>query len=71
MTREGIASEHGLELHGLSPTRTTYWNLSPALLYEAALARGEGRVAHMGGFTTETAPHTGRSPNDRYTVEDD
>ncbi|HZD04712.1 MAG TPA: phosphoenolpyruvate carboxykinase (ATP), partial [Longimicrobiales bacterium] len=46
------------------------WNLSPARLYEAALLRGEGRLAHMGGFATVTAPHTGRSPNDKYTVRD-
>jgi len=66
----GPASEHGLETHGLSPQREVHWNLSPAQLYEAALARGEGRLAHGGGFASVTAPHTGRSPNDKYTVRD-
>ncbi len=67
----GVASRHGLDLHGLAPSHSVHWNLSPAELYEAALQRGEGRLAHMGGFTTLTAPHTGRSPNDKYTVRDE
>jgi phosphoenolpyruvate carboxykinase (ATP) len=45
-------------------------NLSPAELYERALARGEGRIAHMGAFAAVTAPHTGRSPNDKLTVRE-
>ena len=60
----------GLEVHGLTPARAVHWNLSPAELYEHALRRSEGRIAHMGGFTAVTAPHTGRSPNDRFTVQE-
>ena len=60
----------GLETHGLEPQRDVHWNLSPAHLYEQALARGEGRLSHMGGFTAVTAPHTGRSPNDKFTVKE-
>jgi len=63
-------SEHGLEIHGLNPGGTVHWNLSPAHLYEAALRRGEGQLAFGGGFAAVTAPHTGRSPNDKYTVRD-
>jgi phosphoenolpyruvate carboxykinase (ATP) len=66
----GTRSRHGLDLHGLSPTGPVHWNLSPAGLYEHALARGEGRIAHMGAFAAVTAPHTGRSPNDKYTVRE-
>ena len=65
------ARNHGLEHHGLTPSAQVFWNLSPALLYEEALARGDGRVAHMGAIATVTAPHTGRSPNDRFIVHDD
>ncbi|MEJ2538890.1 MAG: phosphoenolpyruvate carboxykinase (ATP) [Gemmatimonadota bacterium] len=64
-------SEYGLDLHGLHPSREVHWNLSPAELYEAALRRNEGRLAHGGGFASVTAPHTGRSPNDKFTVKDD
>ena len=66
-----IESRHGLELHGLRPTGAVHWNLSPARLYEEALARDEGRIVHMGGFAALTAPHTGRSPNDKFTVRDE
>jgi len=55
---------------GLNPTKKVNHNLSPALLYEAALARGEGRLVHMGAIATNTAPHTGRSPRDRFVVRD-
>jgi phosphoenolpyruvate carboxykinase (ATP) len=64
------AREHGLVAQGLNPRGEVHLNLSPAELYERALARGEGRVAHMGGFAAVTAPHTGRSPNDKFTVRE-
>lgn len=67
----GVASRHGLELHGLSPTQAIHWNLPPARIYEEAIRRDEGELAHMGGFTAITAPHTGRSPNDKYTVREE
>jgi phosphoenolpyruvate carboxykinase (ATP) len=47
-----------------------YWNLSPARLYEETFARNDGQLAHMGAIATTTAPHTGRSPNDRFVVRD-
>ncbi|HIF05950.1 MAG TPA: phosphoenolpyruvate carboxykinase (ATP) [Gemmatimonadetes bacterium] len=60
----------GLDMHGLQPQRAVHWNLSPVQLYEKALERGEGRLAHMGAFATVTSPHTGRSPKDRFTVRE-
>ena len=60
-----------LEKHGLTPERQVNWNLSPARLYEVALGRGVARLAHMGAMVTMTAPHTGRSPNDRFIVRDE
>jgi hypothetical protein len=33
---------YGLEHHGVTPAAQVYWNLSPALLYEEALSRGDG-----------------------------
>jgi phosphoenolpyruvate carboxykinase (ATP) len=67
----GTANDHGLEMHGLDPRGEVHWNLAPARLYEMALERGEGQLAHGGGFATVTAPHTGRSPNDKFTVRDE
>ncbi len=63
-------SGYGLENHGLKPKGDVHWNLSPARLYEESLRRGDGQVVHMGAIATVTAPHTGRSPNDRFVVRD-
>ncbi|MDX1646819.1 MAG: phosphoenolpyruvate carboxykinase (ATP) [Longimicrobiales bacterium] len=59
-----------LSSHGLDPSGDVYWNLSPAQLYEASLERDDGQLVHMGAISTVTAPHTGRSPNDRFVVRD-
>lgn len=67
----GISSEYGLEHHGLTNTGTQYWNLAPAQLIELAVERGEGELAASGGFVAITGEHTGRSPNDKFTVQDD
>ena len=60
----------GLDVHGLEPVKAVHWNLSPVQLYERALERGEGRLAHMGAFATVTSPHTGRSPGDKFIVRE-
>jgi phosphoenolpyruvate carboxykinase (ATP) len=65
-----VASRYGLGNHGLNPAGPVHWNLSPAELYEHALARGEGRMVDQGGLAAVTAPHTGRSPNDKFIVRE-
>jgi phosphoenolpyruvate carboxykinase (ATP) len=60
-----------LARHGLEPSGAVYWNLSPARLYEESLARDDGQLVHMGAISTVTAPHTGRSPKDRFVVRDE
>jgi phosphoenolpyruvate carboxykinase (ATP) len=47
-----------------------HWNLIAAELVEAAIRRGEGRLAAMGPFVAVTSPHTGRSPNDKFVVRE-
>ena len=59
-----------LDQHGLTPTGRVHWNLSPAELIEHAVWRGEGRLSADGSFVAETIPHTGRSPNDKFTVRE-
>src|SRR6185503_1140321 len=46
-------------------------NQRTAVLFEAAVAGGEGRVSTGGALTATTGVHTGRSPKDKYIVRDD
>ena len=70
MVGAGAVGVAGLDMHGLEPWEAVHWNLSPVQLYERALERGEGRLAHMGAFAAITTPHTGRSPGDRFIVRE-
>jgi phosphoenolpyruvate carboxykinase (ATP) len=45
-------------------------NLGPAELIEHAICRHEGHLTDRGAFTAVTVPHTGRSPKDKFVVED-
>ena len=63
-------SRHGLETIGLPRVRTAYWNLTAPRLYEEALERGEAALVAWGPLVAETGAHTGRSPNDKFTVEE-
>ncbi|HKG25076.1 MAG TPA: phosphoenolpyruvate carboxykinase (ATP), partial [Thermomicrobiales bacterium] len=60
----------GLDHHGLTNLGTTYWNLPTPRLYEEAVQRREGRIAHLGPLVVRTGQHTGRSPNDRFIVRE-
>src|SRR6478752_6660367 len=46
------------------------WNAPAAVLYQDAIARGEGLVAEGGGLVVTTGQHTGRSPNDKFVVRE-
>lgn len=46
-------------------------DLHTAPLYEYALRSGEGKLAATGPLSVETGKHTGRSPSDKFVVEDD
>jgi phosphoenolpyruvate carboxykinase (ATP) len=61
---------NGLEQQGLRPSGEVHWNLVAPELMLAAARRGEGEFADMGPFVAVTAPHTGRSPNDKFVVRE-
>ncbi len=51
-------------------TTNIYQDLCSAKLIEHALVRGEGVLTNTGALRTETGSHTGRSPGDRFVVEE-
>src|SRR5688572_5204180 len=60
-----------LAKQGLHPTGDVHWNLIAPELMHAAARRNEGEFAEMGAFVARTAPHTGRSPNDKFVVREE
>ena len=63
-------SRHGLAGHGLRGYPAAHWNLGTPTLYEHALRRGEGHLAPGGALVVRTGVHTGRSPNDKFIVDE-
>ena len=70
--RTSVARESRMELtrQGLTPNGVVHWNLIAPELFQAAARRNEGEFADMGPFVAVTAPHTGRSPNDKFVVKE-
>ncbi|UOQ71137.1 phosphoenolpyruvate carboxykinase (ATP) [Hymenobacter cellulosilyticus] len=55
---------------GFSQTGEVHLNLTPAELVEHALRRGEGTLTDTGALMADTGKFTGRSPKDRFVVQD-
>jgi phosphoenolpyruvate carboxykinase (ATP) len=62
--------ESGLEPHGIENVARVYWNLSVPALCEEAVRRREGLMAEGGPLVCRTGQHTGRSPNDKFIVQE-
>src|SRR5438105_900404 len=60
---------HLLDREGIRTDRVK-WNLSAAALYEEAIRKQEGVIAAEGPLVCRTGSHTGRSPNDKFTVRE-
>jgi phosphoenolpyruvate carboxykinase (ATP) len=65
-----VERTHGLEALGIVRSGQVHWNLSPGVLYEAAIRRNEGLIAAEGPLVCRTGQHTGRSPNDKFVVKE-
>jgi phosphoenolpyruvate carboxykinase (ATP) len=65
-----VERAYGLEALGVVRSGRVHWNLSPAVLYEEALRRGEAQLAVEGPLVARTGLHTGRSPNDKFVVRE-
>jgi phosphoenolpyruvate carboxykinase (ATP) len=65
-----VHGQQGLEGLGIGNVNTLWWNLNTPTLYEHALQRHEGLLAHLGPLVVRTGQYTGRSPNDKYVVHE-
>ena len=54
---------------GKIKAKTVYKNLSPAMLVEEAVKRGEGMLTETGALLIKTGKDTCRSPKDKYIVD--
>jgi phosphoenolpyruvate carboxykinase (ATP) len=65
-----VADLEALTACGLHGYGTVYSNVEAAALVEHALRRGEGALAQNGALVVQTGKFTGRSPKDKYVVEE-
>ena len=70
-----MAATHGtptgdLNAHGITPSGEVYWNQDAPTLIELAVARNEGVYSSHRALVTETGERTGRSPNDKFIVDE-
>ena len=69
-TVTGLASSYGLQEQGFRNLAGAHWNLSVPLLYEHAIRNREGELGAGGSFVARTGAFTGRTPKDKYIVEE-
>ncbi|MGZ4290996.1 MAG: phosphoenolpyruvate carboxykinase (ATP) [Gaiellaceae bacterium] len=70
MTTTKLPGRVDLSEHGIDASGRVYRNPTTALLYTHALARGEGRLAEGGPLVVDTGAFTGRSPKDKFLVDE-
>ncbi|HEV8102462.1 MAG TPA: phosphoenolpyruvate carboxykinase (ATP), partial [Gaiellaceae bacterium] len=70
MTTTELPGRVDLSGHGIDASGRAYRNPTTALLYTHALQRGEGRLAEGGPLVVDTGTFTGRSPKDKFLVDE-
>ncbi len=70
MEIQDLVPDFKLEYLGLKNLGHVYWNLSTSTLYEFALRRFEGQLAHLGPMVVNMGQHTGRAAKDKYIVDE-
>jgi len=64
-------SNNGLGYIDLKGHKKAYWNLNPAELYEEAIQNREAILTKDFALRVLTGKYTGRSPNDRFIIDQD
>lgn len=59
-----------VDLHTILQSEGVKYNLSVSELVEAAISRNEGQLSSTGAFRATTGKYTGRSPKDKYIVDE-
>jgi phosphoenolpyruvate carboxykinase (ATP) len=62
--------EYSLRHHGIRNVTAVHWHMPTGALYEKIVSRGEGLVAHLGPIVVRTGAYTGRSPMDKFIVDE-
>lgn len=70
ISAEHIHSSVGLDAYGLGEAKRVYWNLTPAEYYEHAIRNGEAVITKHGALRVLTGQFTGRSPKDKFIVDE-
>lgn len=71
LERALVDTEEVRDSLGLQRVNKFHFNLPPATLVEHALRNGEGYLTDTGALMADTGEFTGRSPQDRYIVNDE
>jgi phosphoenolpyruvate carboxykinase (ATP) len=70
MTYDQTRRASDLERVGFTNGGKVFWDLSTPALYEQITLRHEGVITHDGPVAVRTGHHTGRSPNDKFIVDE-
>ena len=70
MSQSEQSPKVGLDAVGLTNVGGVMWNPTAATLYEEFIMNGEGVIAANGPMCGETGKYTGRSPEDKFLVEE-
>lgn len=72
MNLQGVVSgKASVESSGIKCKKTVYANLSPAELVQISLDRNLAVLSDQGALVVKTGKFTGRSPEDKFTVDNE